>query len=186
MQKLQRKALLFAGLAILCVWLGLRFIYFGSVSNNCIYTEKTLAMKPNVATAKVIFARPAAIVSEAYEPYKCLLGFASVKNQIMNSRYELRYDNGSAIDLKKITYVDSKSKIELQPVRLVAVFKHGITTVDSGSGPITYLILKDQYDVQYQVPTVDLGINEGEEFLELQKMDGTKELLSATSELSDH
>jgi hypothetical protein len=173
------------GLGALCAWIGLRFIYFGSIVRNCIYTEQTVSMKPSVATARVIFVGPAAIVSEVYAPYKCLPGFVSVENQIMQSKYKIRYDNGNVIDLKKITYVDEKSKIELRPVRLVAVNKHGITTIDSGGGPLIHLILKDSHGVHYQVPMVYLGINKGEEFLEMQKSDGTKELLSADSELSD-
>jgi hypothetical protein len=142
-------------------------------------------MKASVATARVIFIRSAAIVSEVYEPYKCLPGFASVDNQIMQSKYELRHDDGSIIEPKKVTYVDANSKIALQPIRLVAVSKHGITTIDSGGGPILHLVLKDAHGILYQIPTVFLGINKGEEFLELQRSDGTKELLSADSELSD-
>ncbi|GEM_PF-2020545 len=185
MSKFQRKTFLFIGLAALCAWLGFRFIYFGSIIRNCIYTEQTVPMKPSVATARAIFVGPAAIVSEAYDPYKCLPGFVSVENQIMQSKYKIIHDNGSAIDPKKITYVDAKSKIELRPVRLVAVTKHGISTIDSGGGPIIHLILKDPHGAYYQIPTVYLGMNKGDEFLELQKSDGTKELLSVDSELSD-
>ena len=186
MAKLHKKKFLFVALGALCVWLGLRFIYFGSIVRNCVYTEQMILMKPSLATARVIFVGPAAIVSEVYEPYKCLSGFASVENQIMPAKYELRHDDGTVIDLKKITYVDAKSRVELRPVNLVAITKHGITTIDSGGGPILHLILKDAHGVLYQIPTVYLGINKGEEFLELQKTNGTRELLSADSELSDH
>lgn len=185
MSKFQKKMLLLISLGTLCAWLGLRFIYFGSLVRNCIYTEQTLAMNPSVATAKVLFVRPAAIIAEVYEPYKCLPGFASVENQIIPSKYALRHDNGSAIDPKKITYVEANSKIELWPIRLVAVTKHGITTIDSGGGPLIHLVFKDTHGALYQIPTVYLGLNKGEEFLELQKPDGTKELLSANSELSE-
>ena len=48
---------------------------------------------------------------------------------------------------------------------MMAVAKHGITTIDSGSGPIHHLILKDSKGNFYQVATVSLGINKGDEFL---------------------
>ena len=48
---------------------------------------------------------------------------------------------------------------------VVAVTKHGITTIDSGSGPIYYLILKDQNNILYHIATVSLGLNKKDLFL---------------------
>lgn len=179
----QKKNFLVIGVGIVSVYLGLRYIYFGSIVRDCIYTEHEIQMKPGMITGKLLFVDSAAIITESYQPYECVPGFKSIKNQIVQSKYAIKHDDGSPVDPQKIKYVDANSKIELQPVRLLAVSKHGITTIDSGGGPILHLILKDQEGTFYQVPTVYLGINKGEEFLELNRSDGTKELLSADSEL---
>jgi len=50
-------------------------------------------------------------------------------------------------------------------VNVIEVTKHGISTIDSGSGPIYYLVLKDQNNVLYKIGTVMLGINEEDLFL---------------------
>ena len=173
------------GMATLLGWLGLRFIYYGSFSRNCIYSEKSVPMKSGVATGKFKFVGRAVAIAEPYEPYACLSEFKTIKYQIQKIEHEIRRDNGSTIEAEKITYFDLNSKIELEPVRLVAVSKHGITTIDSGGGPTEHLILKDKYGALYQIPTVYLGINKGDELLELHRTDGTIELMSADSKLSD-
>ncbi len=52
---------------------------------------------------------------------------------------------------------------------MVAKTKHGITTVDSGPGPIYYVILRDDQGDVYKVATVDLGFDASESFMSIYK-----------------
>jgi len=63
-------------------------------------------------------------------------------------------------------------KVELLPkgkrfsvVRIIAKTKHGIEAVDSGPGPIDYLVLKDEAGVFYKLAIVSLGTNKGEPYM---------------------
>ena len=58
-----------------------------------------------------------------------------------------------------------KKGVSFRVVDVVAVTKHGLTTIDSGSGPTYYLILKDQNNISYQIATVSLGLNKEDLFL---------------------
>lgn len=60
--------------------------------------------------------------------------------------------------------VDEKSKIEMTPIKLIAVTKHGITTIETGAGPIFHLIIKAQDGRIHEIATVTLGANKAEEF----------------------
>jgi hypothetical protein len=54
----------------------------------------------------------------------------------------------------------------------------------SGRGPIEHLILQDQDGELYELPTVYLGINQGEEILKIHNEDGTEQVLSAESQFA--
>lgn len=141
-------------------------------------------MKQELATGKLYFVGTAVVLSEPYAAYKCLPELATVKAQIIPLSIGLRRDDGSQIDPHLIKYVDERSEVELTPVRILGISKHGISTIDSGGGSLEHLIVKDSEGVYYQLPTVYLGVNQGDEFLKLRARDGSETLLSADSKFS--
>ena len=179
------KVFKFISIFIFTAWLMVRFIYFGSFIRSCIYTGETIPVRSELASGTLSFVGPAAIYAEAYKPYNCVPEFNSIDHRIGMISNEKYFNDGRFVDPLKITHVNESSKIEFRVVGLIAITKHGISTIDSGSGPINYLILKDQNDVLYHVAHASLGINKGEEFLELNKTDGTNEILSSDSKLDD-
>lgn len=169
----------------LILWGGLRIIYYGSLTRSCIYTEKKVRIKPDVAESKLLFIGKGMIISEPYREFKCLAGFKDIKAQIVPYHVGPQRDDGSQIDPKYVTAVTADSKLQLSLVNILSVTKHGILTPDSGRAPIEHLILQDQDGLLYEIPTVYLGINSDEELLKMRMVDGTEQLLTADSILAD-
>lgn len=160
MQKFKNKKTIILVVILLFLALCLRTCYYGSPFRSCIYTEKEIPLSTKIKKSKILFARPAVIVSNGDdESFTCLSEMGLVSNQIVEQRYAYIYKKGQQ---RTITPADN---IILEPIRLISVTKHGITTIDSGSGPILYLILKDPSGAFYQIATVGLGMNKGDEFL---------------------
>ena len=63
-----------------------------------------------------------------------------------------------------VSNLDKGKKFTLE--KIVAETTHGFSAVDSGPGPIYYLILKDEQGSVYQIPTVRLGSDEKKSFLD--------------------
>lgn len=140
--------------------IGLRTCYYGSTFRSCIYTEQELPMAEKLKKSKIFFTKSAVIISNgSQEDFSCLLLMGSIPNKIIERRYAYIYKEGQQ------RIVNPSDDLEMEIIKIVAVTKHGITTIDSGSGPLTYLILRDKSGVSYKVPTVGLGINDGDEFL---------------------
>ncbi|WP_413584295.1 hypothetical protein [Bdellovibrio sp. HCB274] len=145
-----------------CVFVlgGLRFCYYGSLSRSCIYTENEVPLSAEILSSKVRFIKPAAILRAPEPGYSCLEQMAKIPNQIVQTESARYYPN------IKSDLVGADSALELTPIKLIDVTKHGITTMDSGPGPIRHLILQDQSGSLYQAATVSLGINSGDEYLQ--------------------
>ncbi|WP_413574671.1 hypothetical protein ACLVWU_10615 [Bdellovibrio sp. HCB290] len=139
---------------------GLRFCYYGSLTRSCIYTENEVPLTAEILSSKVRFIKQAAILRGTEPGYNCLEQMAKIPNQIVQAESARYYPN------IKSDLVGADSTLELTPIKLIDVTKHGITTMDSGPGPIRHLILQDQAGVFYQVATVSLGINSGDEYLQ--------------------
>jgi hypothetical protein len=140
-----------------------QFVQYGSLTRRCIYTETELPLNPQIASSFIRFHKGAAILEGVERGYECLPTLGTIDKRIINQ-------DSVASELAqnpkvKIQYVDRTSDLKLTAVRLMAVTKHGISTIDSGAVVIKYLILKDEAGALYHVATVSLGINAGDEFL---------------------
>jgi hypothetical protein len=147
-------------ISIAVLVLGFRACYYGgSPFSTCKYSEKEIPLSPKIKKSKTVFVAPAVVVTGGKEPsFSCLPEMGSISNEIVEQKYAHNYRTGQQ---RTITPSD---KIILEPIKLMSVEKHGFTSLDS-SPPILYLILKDMNGTLYQVPTVGLGLNEGDEFL---------------------
>jgi len=143
----------------LSLFFGLRTCYYGSPIRSCIYTEEKVPLPPVVKTSQIFLIKPVVVVNDGSPEYSCLTEMRTISNKLVEQKYAYIYKN---MEQRTITPSDGMT---FEAVQLIAVTKHGITTIDSGSGPIYYLILKDQSGTYYQVATVGLGINSGDEFL---------------------
>ncbi|AFY01693.1 hypothetical protein Bdt_2006 [Bdellovibrio bacteriovorus str. Tiberius] len=95
--------------------------------------------------------------------YQCLAEMGAITNKLVEARHAIHYQY--QIENMQTQTVDASSDMEFELVKMIAVTKHGIKTMDSGSGPIRHLILKDQHGNLYEVATVSLGLNAGDEYL---------------------
>lgn len=159
-----------------------RYIVYGSFFKTCTYTENEIHMNEEMLNSKIYFTRSAAVIENIEHEYSCLDKMSFIHKKIIQNKNVADYKY--QITDKNIKYLNENSLIEFTPVKLLAISKHGITSIDSGTGPINYLILKDQNGEFYEVATVSLGLNKGEEFLK-SKYNGQETLLNSDTNFSN-
>ena len=148
------------------LYLGGRYIYYGSLIRNCIYTENKLLVPEQLTKGKIVVAKDAYLAIGHDREYSCLKDFGNIDRKIVGAESINNLTIGRHYFTDRGLTVESlKRGASFHVVGVVAVTKHGLSTIDSGSGPIYYLILKDQNNISYQIATVSLGINKGDEFL---------------------
>lgn len=158
-------ALLFISIALFALW---RFLVYGSVLNGCVYTEDVLPVPGLLASGQIVVANKAYVASGTAAD-SCMEQMGQITREIVgpetinNISIGRRYFTDRGLNVEVL-----KKGTRLSVVGVVAVTKHGITTIDSGPGPIYHLILKDSDGALYQVATVSLGINKGGSFLSFE------------------
>jgi hypothetical protein len=158
---------------VIAAVLALQYCYYGSLTRTCIYTEQELQLPAIFQNSKLEFIKKAAIVRTPAEEFKCLAQMSQIKNRIIGPGDVTIFKD------QRVDSIDPEAGLELLPVKLIEVQKHGISTVDSGPGPLQYLIVKDQSGAFYQIFSAGIGVNAGDEFLKLTNSSGSK-LLGAT------
>ena len=153
-------------LVVFALYLGARYVYYGSLTRNCIYTEEKLPVPEQLTKGTVVVAKDAYLAVGHDKNYAGLKYFGNLDRQIVGPATINNLTIGKRYFTNKGLTVESLKKGALFHVTdIVAVTKHGITTIDSGSGPIYYLILKDQNKISYYIATVSLGFNKEDLFL---------------------
>lgn len=148
------------------LYLGGRYIYYGSLVGNCIYTEKRIPVPEQLTKGELVVAKDAYLAIGVNKGYACLKNFGSIDREIVgadtinNPTVGRRYFTNRGMTVESL-----KKGASFRIVDVVAVTKHGISTIDSGPGPIYFLILKDQNNISYQIATVSLGLNNEDLFL---------------------
>ncbi|UYL07793.1 hypothetical protein B9G69_012130 [Bdellovibrio sp. SKB1291214] len=169
------KKLIMGVIGLIIVAIGARYSYYGSLTRNCIYTEEERTVSPRFVSAQISLIRQAAVISGKPAEYACL----PIMSQYTNHIVEVQY---AGTEKGQKSLIDEKSNLEFQIIKYVSVTKHGITTMDSGSGPVDFLILKDQNGKIYRVATVSLGINrDSDEFLKASTSEGDEVLSPETA-----
>ncbi len=150
------------------LYLGGHYFFYGALVGNCNYTEDKIPVPEQLAKGEIIVARDAHLAVGHNTDYGCLKIFGRIDKQIIGPEEfnDLAIIQHDFID-RGITIETLKKGTSFHVVDIIAATKHGISTIDSGPGPIYFLILKDQNNVFYQVSTVSLGLDSENFFLSL-------------------
>ncbi len=166
-----KKNILILGAALIALILITRSAFFQHTS--CNYKEQELKLAPEIANARIRFYHSALIVHGVDREYQCLPYMGTITSKIIDP-LSLRAYQEQVIDAK-IEIVNTPTNMELRPIKLMSVTKHGFSSIDSGSGPILHLILTDATGQIFEVAAPTLGINEGDEFL--KAVNGSQETI---------
>ena len=138
---------------------------------GCPYTEESVAVPDFLKTATLVLEKDA-YVAKGIDLESCSRGSSRVRvlkdiaYQIVDSA---AISNGTIgkkyYEQQGLTVDPLKSGKKFTIEQIIAQTKHGITTIDSGPGPIFYFILRDERGALYKVATVSLGMNRGEPYL---------------------
>ncbi len=141
------------------------YIGYGSLTNNCVYTEKQLPVPEQLSRGEIVIQKDAYVAIGHDAEYSCLKDFGKIDKEIVdpasvnNPSVGRRYYTSRGLSLESL-----KRGEVFRVVGVVLVNKHGISTMDSGGGPIDYLILRDKNNALYQIATVSFGINDSDVF----------------------
>lgn len=139
---MKSKIIIILLLVIFALYLGGHYVFYGSLTRNCIYTEKKLPVPEQLTKGMVVVAKDAYLAVGHDKNYACLKYFGSIDRKIVGPATIYNLTIGKHYFTNKGLTVESLKKGALfQVTDVVAVTKHGITTIDSGSGPIYYIIL---------------------------------------------
>lgn len=148
------------------LYFGGHYVFFGSLTRNCIYTENKVSVPEQLAKGEIVIARDAYLAIGHDKNYACLKNFGNIDREIVGAESINNLSIGRHYFTDRELTVESLKKgASFRVVDIIAVTKHGLSTIDSGPGPIYYLILKDRNDILYQIATVSLGLNKEDLFL---------------------
>jgi hypothetical protein len=134
----------------------IKYALYGSLVRNCAYSAQRLELSEIVAKGRFDILKPV-VVTDGPEPaYQCLAEFKGIKGEVIN-------DFGSSMPSQRLTPEDGPFRV----VQAFSVTKHGITTIDSGPGPILDLVLENDRKERFLLATVYLGLINGERFMTL-------------------
>jgi len=163
---MKSKTIIIFLIVIGALYLGGRYVYYGSLVRNCIYTENRLPVPEQLTKGEIVVAKDAYLAIGINREYACLKNFGSIDRAIVGAATINNLTIGRRYFTDRGLTVESLKKgASFRIVDVVAVTKHGISTIDSGPGPIYYLILKDQNNISYQIATVSFGLNKKDLFL---------------------
>ncbi len=142
------------------------YIGYGSLTRNCVYTEQVLTVPEHLSEGEIVVVKDAYLATGHDKEYSCLKEFRNIDKEIVGPESINNITIGRKYFTSKGLEVTSLKKGEVfRAVSVIAVTKHGISTIDSGSGPIYYLVMKDQNNTFYQIATVSMGLNDSDLFL---------------------
>jgi len=132
---------------------------------GCAYTEEILPAPKALAEAKIIVSSKA-YLAKGPSDYSCLSDFGRIKQEIVGPATIGNITIGEKYYTRTGRTVEAlASGTEFRVAGVAKVKKHGVTAMDSGSGPFYFLILKDKNGLEYQISTVATGINDSDRFL---------------------
>lgn len=144
------------------------FVYYGSLTRNCIYTEKEVLVPEALLQGELVTTQKAYVLEglESKEQ-SCSPHEAEISRQLLGPESSLGYYAQNGNTVRAIGVGES--------FRVVGAFsqeKHGISTIDSGGGPYDILILQDTHGTTYTLPVVmSHGTNDSGDFLKFVSLD---------------
>jgi hypothetical protein len=157
-----KRNLIITGGVVIVLYILFHIAFYGFQLGSCEYTDEVVATPPELIGATIVVEKDQ-YLGRGYDSNNCASPLKEITNQVISSEsinnvtIGRRYfeDRGLTVDFLK------KGK-KFQLVEIIAQTKHGLGTIDSGSGPIYFLILRDENGDLYQAATVDLSFDEKE------------------------
>jgi hypothetical protein len=182
---MKKAAWLLLLLAMLLLYGCVHYVWYGSLTSSCTYTERDVPVPAELATGQITLTR-AAYVAEGVDPgYACLpvlgqtareiVAPSTIANQTVGEKYFTQRG-------QKIGPLPQGKTFRV--ARVLAVTKHGLSTIDSGSGPLYYLLLADEAGQNFALHAVAAGINPRDEYLQFVSPSGETSMLGASSFIS--
>lgn len=167
---LRRKILFLAGSALVLAAL-FYFAIYGLRFPPCVYTNEITTTPPELVGTTVVLEKDQ-YIGRGLEKGQCGPLLRGIDNHIIDSEPINNLTIGRKyFESRGLTVgILSKGK-RFRLERIVAQTKHGLSTIDSGPGPIYYLILSDDEGVLYEIATTFLGYDSAESFLAIYKSD---------------
>lgn len=176
------KKVIIVPIAVSVLYFGIHLIYYGSLTRNCAYTENILPVPEQLTQGEIVVAKDAYLAIGHDKEYVCLKSFEDIDREIVGAESINNVTIGRHYFTDRGLVVDSLKKgASFHVVGVVAVTKHGIKTIDSGTGPIYFLVIKDKENILYKIATVGLGFNKDDLFLSF--VDATSVVNPATVKL---
>lgn len=155
------------GLAVLfVVFYGIYYgAYYGFRFPPCVYTDEEASIPEDLQNADILLEENV-YLARGNDPDNCSPMLKSIKNEIVDTETIGNITVGEKYFTERgLTVEPLTSGKTFKLIKIVAVTKHGLSTIDSGSGPLYYLVLKDEQGIIYQIHTASLGSDEDEAFL---------------------
>lgn len=167
-RSIQRKIIFTVG--FLFVLIGLfYFAFYGFRFPPCEYTDEIVTTPPELIGATILLEKDQ-YVGRGREKRVCDPLLKEIENQIIDSEsinnltIGKRYFEGRGLTVEIL-----RRGKQFHVEKVIAATKHGLSTIDSGPGPIYYLILRDEDGVVYKIATVFLGFDTKESYLGVYK-----------------
>lgn len=152
-------------IAIGVLYAGSNYIQRGTLTRNCIYTENRLPIPEGLPKGKVVVSRYTYLATGPDKELICLKDLGSIEREIVGAWVINNSSIGPGAYTKRGSLELLEKGTTYSIVGAIAVTKHGLSTFDSGKGPIYYLVLEDENKVTYQIGVPLLGINDQDLFL---------------------
>jgi hypothetical protein len=134
-------------------WYGFNFSF-----PPCIYTEEDLPVPEELRGVSLAVERDAYVVHGSETDLACSPTLGKVPYEIINKETVENVTIGKQYferQGRSVGRLEKGKKLKVE--RMIASTKHGISTIDSGSGPTGYLILSGEDGSQYALADAELG-----------------------------
>jgi hypothetical protein len=146
------------------------FIYGQFEEPFCKYTEDSLEIPEELRDAKFYLEKDSNVVGGENTEYSCLREIGKINNDIWDQESMMSFTSYFTREGRTIEPLKAGKVFALE--KIIAVTKHGISTIDSGPGPIYFLVLKDGEGVQYKAAPGDFGTDEKESIMRFEGSNG--------------
>ncbi len=139
MQKFKKISIIVLGISVLLFITG-RYFYYGSLFRNCIYTQEKINLPEKITNGYFVTVKDASLIDMEKE-YRCLSYFKNTNIDFLLAQKEASWfhsENKAFVSGKRLKMID-----------IVSVTKHGINTIDSGSGPNKFYIVEDEFGAKH-------------------------------------
>ncbi len=153
-----------------------RLIFYGSIFRTCNYSMRTIDVPSELRAGILTLSQAAGTVTGSGE-YSCLKNFNVKGTQLVAREMAVSWYGGS-----KAGVLNPPQTFKVKEA--YEITKHGISTIDSGPGPLYYLSVENENGQEFIIPVVATGINPEERFLEFS--DGKERFIVGAESFEDY